>query len=180
MKTCKMKIPGKPMENSATFKRLIAHCSFGAVLLAGWPGSGISQVIGPGQMTLGPASPLTHNPQGLYGRPAGLGAGARAASAVGQAATTFPASTPAAANATFVEFDVPGSACQAAFPRCTTPTAINPAGEVTGYYADANAALHGFVRKAMAVSPCSTPPAPYALRSSLSARLRPPLIRKAQ
>ena len=51
-----------------------------------------------------------------------------------------------AREATFVEFDVPGSACEARFPFCTTPVAINPAGAVTGYYADSNAALHGFLR----------------------------------
>jgi predicted membrane protein len=49
-------------------------------------------------------------------------------------------------GATYVEFVVPGSTCEASFPRCTTPVAINLFGAVTGYYADTNAALHGFVR----------------------------------
>jgi uncharacterized membrane protein len=55
-------------------------------------------------------------------------------------------SVAAAKVATFIEFDVPGSTCQAAFFRCTTPIAINPARTVTGFYADANQAFHGFVR----------------------------------
>lgn len=62
----------------------------------------------------------------LYGQPADAGAAAKAAS--------------------FIAFDVPGSSCAARFPRCTTPVAINPAGAITGYYADANAALHSFLR----------------------------------
>ncbi|MGA2371622.1 MAG: hypothetical protein ABSG11_13240 [Candidatus Korobacteraceae bacterium] len=49
-------------------------------------------------------------------------------------------------RAIYVEFVVPGSTCEASFPLCTTPDAINLFGAVTGYYADANAALHGFVR----------------------------------
>jgi predicted membrane protein len=49
-------------------------------------------------------------------------------------------------NAVYVEFVVPGSTCEASFPRCTTPVAINPSGAVTGFYADTNASLHGFVR----------------------------------
>ena len=49
-------------------------------------------------------------------------------------------------GAIYVEFVVPGSTCEASFPRCTTPVAINLFGAVTGYYADTNAALHGFVR----------------------------------
>jgi uncharacterized membrane protein len=51
-------------------------------------------------------------------------------------------------GAVYVEFAVPGSTCEAAFARCTTPVAINQSGAVTGYYADATAALHGFVRAA--------------------------------
>jgi hypothetical protein len=49
-------------------------------------------------------------------------------------------------SATFITFVVPGSVCEASFPKCTTPVAINPAGTVTGFYADANAARHGFLR----------------------------------
>jgi predicted membrane protein len=49
-------------------------------------------------------------------------------------------------GAVYVEFVVPGSTCEASFPRCTTPVAINLFGAVTGYYADTNASLHGFVR----------------------------------
>jgi hypothetical protein len=49
-------------------------------------------------------------------------------------------------GAIYVEFVVPGSTCEASFPRCTTPVAINLFGAVTGYYADTNASLHGFVR----------------------------------
>ncbi len=49
-------------------------------------------------------------------------------------------------GAIYVEFVVPGSACEASFPLCTTPVAINLFGAVTGYYADTNASLHGFVR----------------------------------
>ena len=49
-------------------------------------------------------------------------------------------------GATYVEFVVPGSTCEASFPLCTTPVAINLFGAVTGYYADINASLHGFVR----------------------------------
>src|SRR5262249_22957201 len=48
--------------------------------------------------------------------------------------------------ATFITFDVPGSTCLPPFPFCTTPVAINPDGTITGFYADANAALHGFLR----------------------------------
>jgi uncharacterized membrane protein len=106
----------------------------------------MSQVIWPGQMPAGPASPLARNPRWPFGHPVGTGEAARAASAAGQAATTSPASTPAADDATYIEFDVPGSSCQAAFFFCTTPTGINPGGVVTGYYADASQASHGFVR----------------------------------
>lgn len=49
-------------------------------------------------------------------------------------------------GAVYVEFVVPGSTCEASFPLCTTPVAINLFGAVTGYYADTNASLHGFVR----------------------------------
>jgi hypothetical protein len=49
-------------------------------------------------------------------------------------------------GAVYVEFVVPGSTCEASFPRCTTPVAINQSGAVTGYYADTNASFHGFVR----------------------------------
>ncbi len=35
---------------------------------------------------------------------------------------------------TFITFDVPGSVCAPAFPRCTNPVAINPAGAITGFY----------------------------------------------
>jgi probable HAF family extracellular repeat protein len=49
-------------------------------------------------------------------------------------------------GAVYVEFVVPGSTCEASFPRCTTPVAINLFGAVTGYYADTNASLHGFLR----------------------------------
>ena len=52
----------------------------------------------------------------------------------------------AAKAATYVVFDVPGSTCEGFFPFCTTPVAINPAKTVTGFYADTNGALHGFVR----------------------------------
>lgn len=48
--------------------------------------------------------------------------------------------------ASFITFDVPGSVCLPSFPNCTTPTAINPEGTITGYYADATGALHGFLR----------------------------------
>jgi hypothetical protein len=44
----------------------------------------------------------------------------------------------------FVTFDVPGSACQASFARCTTPVSINQAGSVTGSYTDANARTSRF------------------------------------
>jgi hypothetical protein len=49
-------------------------------------------------------------------------------------------------GAIYVEFVVPGSTCEASFPLCTTPVAINLFGAVTGSYADTNASLHGFVR----------------------------------
>ena len=52
----------------------------------------------------------------------------------------------AAKAGTFITFDVPGSACLPPFPACTRPTGINPSGAITGIYADANAALHGFLR----------------------------------
>src|ERR1700693_2827875 len=52
----------------------------------------------------------------------------------------------AAKGVAFITFDVPGSTCLPPFPACTTSVAINDAGEITGYYADANAALHGFLR----------------------------------
>jgi len=64
----------------------------------------------------------------LYGQPAEAGAEA------------------AAKEPTFVVFDAPGSTCELGFPFCTTPVAINTAKTVTGYYADTNGALHGFVR----------------------------------
>jgi hypothetical protein len=49
-------------------------------------------------------------------------------------------------GAVYVEFVVPGSTCEASFVRCTTPVAINLFGAVTGYYADTDGSLHGFVR----------------------------------
>ncbi|MCI0600984.1 MAG: hypothetical protein L0Y50_01515 [Beijerinckiaceae bacterium] len=48
--------------------------------------------------------------------------------------------------ASFITFDVPGSTCLPRFPRCTRPVAINQEGTITGFYADANGALHGFLR----------------------------------
>jgi hypothetical protein len=48
--------------------------------------------------------------------------------------------------ADFIRFDVPGSTCTALFPQCTTAIAISPQGIVTGSYADANGALHSYLR----------------------------------
>ncbi len=52
----------------------------------------------------------------------------------------------AAQVGTFITFDVPGSTCLPRFIRCTHPTAISAAGAITGYYADAIGAMHGFLR----------------------------------
>ncbi len=52
----------------------------------------------------------------------------------------------AAKAAEFIVFDVPAATCQSGYPACTTPVAINPAATVTGYYTDASASLHAFVR----------------------------------
>jgi hypothetical protein len=41
---------------------------------------------------------------------------------------------------TFTTFDVPGAVLG------TVPTAINPAGTITGYYVDASFVSHGFIR----------------------------------
>jgi hypothetical protein len=49
-------------------------------------------------------------------------------------------------NGAYIVYDVPGSVCEARFFICTTAQAINPAGTVTGLYADANGAPHGYVR----------------------------------
>jgi hypothetical protein len=54
--------------------------------------------------------------------------------------------TAAAKGGTFITFDVPGSTCLASFPFCTRPSAINPAGAITGFYADANGGGHSFLR----------------------------------
>lgn len=46
-----------------------------------------------------------------------------------------------AAQAKFITFDVPGTV------NGISPVSINPAGEIAGYYKDANSVSHGFVRK---------------------------------
>ncbi len=51
------------------------------------------------------------------------------------------AAQPSAWGQTFTTFDPPGS-------QGTTPTSINPAGQITGNYFDANFTTHGFVRAA--------------------------------
>ena len=43
-------------------------------------------------------------------------------------------------------FDVPGSTCLPSFPNCTIPVSVSPEGAIAGYYADANATLHSFLR----------------------------------
>ena len=63
--------------------------------------------------------------------------------------SVLPLSTKAAAAADyseFITFDVPGSSCQAFFVQCTLAVAINAQGSVIGTYADANGAIHGFLR----------------------------------
>jgi hypothetical protein len=57
-----------------------------------------------------------------------------------------PQAETAGASESFVTFDVPGSTCLPAFPKCTSPLAINQERAVTGVYADANAARHSFLR----------------------------------
>lgn len=64
----------------------------------------------------------------------------------------------------FVNFDVPGSSCAESFGFCTTPVAVNPEGDVTGYYADSNVAGHAFLRRADGALLRSTPPARRAHR----------------
>jgi len=124
-----------------------------AILVTGVPGQGVAQMQGPESQIAGSEQaqrairearyphgprlmpPLQQKPISL----ADLGSqlsGRQADSGAEAAANT----------ADFITFDVPGSSCAPPFPRCTTPVAINPAGTVTGYYADANAALHGFLR----------------------------------
>jgi hypothetical protein len=125
---------------------LVFNCTFGGILLAGLQNFGMAQTIGPRQKIPWPTPPFIGNRVLPYGRPMGLAEAAKAQSTVGQTTPLPDASVPQATNGTFIEFVVPGSTCQAAFPLCTTPTAINPAGDVTGFYADSNAALHGFVR----------------------------------
>jgi hypothetical protein len=49
------------------------------------------------------------------------------------------------ADGTFLNIDVPGSTCTTEFSACTTPTAINSAGTVAGYYCDA-VNCYGFLR----------------------------------
>src|SRR5881398_1703641 len=55
-----------------------------------------------------------------------------------------------AANGTFTQIDAPdagtGPFPQGTFPSEFTPAGINPAGAITGFYVDANAVRHGFVR----------------------------------
>src|SRR5262249_25277674 len=53
-----------------------------------------------------------------------------------------------AQGAKIITFDVPGSVCKASFPECTVVNAINPEGVVVGSYADANAAIHAYLRAA--------------------------------
>jgi len=50
----------------------------------------------------------------------------------------------AAKTATITSFDVPGAGT--GFGQGTFPTAINPAGVITGYYLDAGSIPHGFLR----------------------------------
>ena len=50
----------------------------------------------------------------------------------------------AAKTATITTFDVPGAGT--GFGQGTFPTAINPAGVITGYYLDAGSIPHGFLR----------------------------------
>ena len=70
----------------------------------------------------------------------------RCLSAQGQSPSAGAGSPAAAASGAFVTFDVPGSKCLPSFPRCIGVTAINLEGAVTGFYSDANAANHGFLR----------------------------------
>jgi hypothetical protein len=49
------------------------------------------------------------------------------------------------ADGTFLNIDVPGSACAAEYSVCTSPAAINSEGTVTGYYCDA-VTCQGFLR----------------------------------
>jgi len=55
-----------------------------------------------------------------------------------------------AANGTFTQIDAPdagtGPFPQGTFPSNITPMGINPAGAITGFYVDASAVQHGFVR----------------------------------
>jgi hypothetical protein len=49
------------------------------------------------------------------------------------------------ADGTFLNIDVPGTTCTTEYSTCTTPTAINPAGTVAGWYCNA-VNCYGFLR----------------------------------
>ena len=61
------------------------------------------------------------------------------------------AAQPAVWGQTFKTFDPPGS-------QGTTPVSINPAGQITGSYTDANFATHGFVRTTDGTTTSFDPP----------------------
>lgn len=132
------------MQNLATVSTVVSRCVFGSMLLVGLPNFGTAQIAGHA-LPAGAAGHFPASQKVLSGPPLGLAATAGAQSAVGQRTLTPNASIPQAKDGRFIEFDVPGSTCKAAFSNCTTPTAINSAGVVTGHYADANGAFHGFL-----------------------------------
>ena len=80
-----------------------------------------------------------------------------------------------AKTGSFIVFDMPGSACEAAFIACTTTAGINDEGTVVGSYSDANQAYHGFLRKADGTFLNIDVPARPAPPNSAPARHRRPL-----
>lgn len=125
----------------------------GAILVTGASGNAVAQVTGPESRIVGSegaqramlAAKYPHGPRlmpPLQQKPISL------ADLGSQLSGQQPDSRAEAAaiSADFITFDVPWSSCEPPFPRCTTPVAINSEEAVIGYYADANAALHGFLR----------------------------------
>lgn len=86
-----------------------------------------------------------------------------------QALARAPGVRAANAVGVFTTFDVPGAGTGGA--QGTYPTAINPEGAITGWYADSNYGYHGFLRAAGGVF--ATFDAPGAVNGTIPASINP-------
>jgi uncharacterized membrane protein len=115
----------------------ISLFSVGAALVGCWAAGADAQTSALGRCGLAPSA-------GSIPGLAPGGAGAHAAMIKRtlkclQATGRAPAAGPAGGGGRFVTFDPPGS-------TATEPTGITPDGTITGFYADAGGAQHGFLR----------------------------------